>query len=208
MFVRHVRVLRAAEYLVDSLPRWLANLIGRGWDLLVWLFVRCRYLGAEKLSLHWLDVKEAVADSPPLPDSDASLVRGARSDEFLRWRFMSDRSHAYRFVSVSGESVTGSAGYWIVEDDGAVLHVRDCSPSLLASATVGRAWMLLFEEARRRGFSSVSFECLAPDKFVRTLKHNGMTTRSERPVFVAVRDDHVSKINSSDWYLTDADEDE
>ena len=208
MIVRHVRVLRAAEYLQDSLPRWIANLIGPGWDLLTWLYVRFRYLGAEKLSLHWLDAKEAVADSPSVSVSDASLVSGVRTDEFLRWRFMSNRKHTFQFVSVHSESIEGSAGYWIVESDSAVLHIRDCSPSLLTGGTVGRAWMLLFEEARRRGFSSVSFECLAPHEFVRTLKYNGMTARSERPVFVAVRDDRESIINSSRWYLTGADEDE
>jgi hypothetical protein len=208
MIVRYVRVLRAGEYLRNSLPNWIALLVGPSWDLLTSLTARLRFLGAGKLDLKWGDINEAAVETSSAIEDDMSLLCGDRSDEFLRWRFMSNGKRDFGFVSVSSSANDSNAGYWIVESASSVLHVRDCSPCLLIGANAGRAWMLFFEQARRRGFSSVSFECLAPHAFVHRLKRYGMRPRSERPVYGAVRDDYATLVNSSQLYFTGADEDE
>jgi hypothetical protein len=76
------------------------------------------------------------------------------------------------------------------------------------SGAAARAWHALFAEAGRRGLKSASFECMAPAEFLDTLSRIGMTPRTARPIFGALRDDLEAAAASAEWYLTDADEDE
>ena len=206
--VRYVRVLRTVDYLRKKIPNWMARVVGPAWDFLSFAFVRLRYIGTRKTRIMWRDISQAAVGTVADTVSVQRLLRGFRTSEFLLWRFAPFSKRKFDFISVSSESTDRSSGYFVVEADETVLHVRDCSPCLLDGRRAGRALMLLFEEARRRGFGSVSFECMAPNDFVRTLQMTGMWPRSERPVFGVLRDDFVSIANSAPWYLTAADEDE
>jgi len=208
IMARYVRVVRAAEYLTARLPRWLAVATGSIWDALTRLWQRLKSAKAGPLRLRWLDIGAASAgaavdDNPAVP-----LMRGARSDGFLRWRFDVGSGRAYAFVELLGGSRDESCGYWVVEELDGVLHVRDCPPHLLLDACAGRAWALLANEARRRGMRSISFECMAPPGLGRALHGIGMTVRSERPVYGTAREGSRAEHCVANLYLTAADEDE
>jgi hypothetical protein len=85
------------------------------------------------------------------------------------------------------------------------LHVRDSSMTLLSGPDAPRAWSRLAAEARARGSSTLSFECLGPDSFIANLLQAKLTARGGRPVFGAVRDERDA---TQPWFLTGADEDE
>jgi hypothetical protein len=203
MMTRYVRVVRATPYLRERMPDWAAALLGSLWDSLA----RLRFMaaGGPSLRLEWRSASETRPAGDLAFVAGRPLVRGARSAELLRWRFAERAGH--RFECVAAHSAGGALiGYWIVEATGGALEVWDCSPALLDSARASRAWYALFMEARRRGYRSVSFACLAPAELVRALERAGMAVRGERPVFCALRTEHPAAAVA--WYLTAADEDE
>jgi hypothetical protein len=199
---RYVRVVRTAPYLQERMPAWAAAPLGALWDLLA----RMRFgAGGSGSRLEWCGASNAQPAADLESVGGRPLVRGARSAEILRWRFAARGGHEFDYVTAyDGEELLG---YWIVEGDSrGALHVLDCSPRLLDGARATRAWGFLFAEARRRGFRSVSFSCLAPPELTRSLERAGMAVRGERPVFAALRPQHPAA--AAAWYLTAADEDE
>lgn len=203
---RYVRVLRSAEYLRSRMPAWAAAPVGALWD--TWARLRFAKRGrGNELALRWPDTDGTTTFEPQARSvAGRPLLQGLRTTAFLRWRFASSTERKFDFVGLYRSS--DSLGYWIVEPIDRVLHVRDCPVALLIGETAMSAWTLLFAEARKRAFRSVSFECLSTPDIVASLGRLGMRPRSERPVFGVVREDHVSRVATAEWYLTAADEDE
>lgn len=202
MMRRHVRVLRASSYLARSRPAWQARVIGPVADAALRAGLGLRAVAARAPQLVWRPV-EQMPDIPVCYRPDAAgMLLGIHCREFLLWRFAGGRPGQY--VHIAPEGV---GDYWIAEDQGDVLQLRDCTASLLAPE--GRAqWLALFRDAERRGYHSVSFECLAPAPLLQTLVGLGMQVRSERPVFWAAAAGMAGRIAASKWFLTSADEDE
>jgi hypothetical protein len=125
----------------------------------------------------------------------------------LRWRFANVRGQSFSVINVYARDGAG-AGYWVVRAVNAMLEVQDCDVALLTGPIARSAWNALFAEAKRRGFRSVSFECLAPSSFARLLRTVGMSPRADRPVFMALRAGAGFTVSADNVYLTAADEDE
>ena len=203
--VRFVRVLRTAEYLAERMPKWCAAMLGPIIDVAVTVYFSGT--GRRKPSLQWDDTVEAGSLKATEHAAAGPLLRGVRTPEFLDWRF--NRIPGRSFSSVKVRHPEGEyEGYWVVRSARPVLEVHDCAPSLLAGPNVKEAWIALFGDARKRGFRSVSFECLAPPTFVSVLRSAGMVARDERPVFAAQRDGSSFAVAADGLYLTAADEDE
>lgn len=203
MIARYVRVVRVAPYLRERIPAWAAALLGSLWDSLARL--RSMAAGGSSIRLEWRSASEAEPAGDLAFVALQPLMRGARSAELLRWRFAERAGHRFEYVAAHN-SAGALIGYWIVDAAGDALQVWDCSPALLDKERAARAWYALFADARRRGYRSVSFSCLAPAEFVRALERVGMAVRGERPVFGALRAEHPAA--AGEWYLTAADEDE
>ncbi len=203
--VRYVRVLRSAHYLARRWPKWLAALVGPLADSLLAL----RFAANRRsVSLVWQPIGEHAALNDVVAVAGRALLRGTRTAEFLKWRFATDRGASFDVVNAIARDTNASVGYWVVQAVDGVLTIRDCAAGSFASPLAQSAWSALFTEARRRGFRSVSFECLAPAEFVAVLQRVGMSRRSERPVFSALRAEHPLSISADSTYLTAADEDE
>jgi hypothetical protein len=196
---RYVKVLRPSVYLRRRFAGLIAAPLGVVADLLAGARFAIAAFRAPRLQ--WAPLSAA-----PLPEHDGhegipdGLLRGERNARFWQWRF-----------DTPGEPVeqvrTGDAGgsaAWIVQRRETILHVVDCCPRLLLSSAAA-AWRALFRDARRKGYSSVAFECLAPAGFRTVLASLGFAVRGDRPVFAAARNDGLL---AAEWYLTGADEDE
>lgn len=202
---RFVRVLRAAEYLVDRAPKSLAVVLGPLVDAAA--TARFGALRRTGMRLHWSDTVEAVALADVDQTPAGPLLRGVRTEEFLRWRFANVRGRVFSVVNVHARD-GAPAGYWVVRAVDGMLEVHDCAAALLASPGARNAWNALFAEARERGFRSVSFECLAPAGFISVLRAVGMLPRADRPVFMGLREGGALAVSVDNTLLTAADEDE
>jgi len=205
---RYVHVVRSRSYLAKKLPGWAAALAGSVVDLLVVFKENLSLADRKRLRLVWSDTVPFGGDALSDASSENDVIHGFRSSEFLVWRFQSDSRRQYGRLSVRQGEEAAELGYWITEAVDDVLHLRDCSLSLFDKGIAKAAWLGLFRQARSRGFKSVSFECLAPERLQATLKACGMQPRSERPVFGKVREATLGSPASLEWYLTAADEDE
>lgn len=205
MTQRRVRVLRVSGYLARRMPRLAARLLSPFADLAlrIRLELHAQSAGAPRLS--WGSVESLAASQVCSSEAPPGTVCGIRTPEFLSWRFRMAGVGATHHAVVA--TLAETAVYWVLEVQGKVLQVRDCSPNLLE--TMNRtAWLALFRDAARRGFHSVSFECLASARRLAVLESLGMTVRSERPVFWSgVRPDQ-SWQEAAEFFLTSADEDE
>jgi hypothetical protein len=202
---RYVRVLRSAQYLRARMPGWAAALAGSLWDRIAQL--RFRSTGDDRAAceLDWRGVDDASVGPDVATVGGQPLVRGARTPQILSWRFAARDGRSFECVAarVNGEQ----RGCWIVQKMDDVLHVADCAPALLAGAGTVSAWNALFAAARRRGFRSVSFECLAPPELIAALARVGFVPRTQRPAF-GVLGARSRAAETGAWYLTGADEDE
>ena len=201
---RYVRVLRASGYLGRVLPKTAARLLAPLADTGMHALVAAPAIASRSKPLQWLPLEympELTADDP---SSAAPLLRGVRTREFLAWRFSGEHGDRFWFVGAPDRARTL---YWVVEDQGEVLQIRDCAPQLM-ERSCRTHWRSLFREAQTRGYHSVSFECLAPDTLREVLTMVGMTVRSERPVFWATTPERADQFKGAMWYLTSADEDE
>jgi len=206
--VRYVRVVRSKRYLVKWLPRWAAAPVGAVLDRL--MLVR-RVFGTSdsgRFRLDWHDAVPPATESLSSAPVEGGILHGCRTDEFLAWRFANDAQRQYGRISVLIDEESEEIGYWVTEAVDEVLYLRDCSASLLEGPRCKAVWSQLFREARRGKFSSVSFECLAPESFRNTLEECGMQIRGDRPVFGIVCEATLSSPANFKWYLTAADEDE
>ena len=174
---RFVRVLRSRTYLEQLLPASVAAAVAVFVDVAIRL--RYAHLGFRP-ELRWQDMRDAVLPEAPASDS-ADLLHGARTVEFLRWRFADLGRHHFNFVTARRHSDGAAVGYWVVEALENSLYVRDCSIALLRRRDAVLAWTALCAEARRKGFRSLHFECLAPPALQRHLRALGMKTRGQRP---------------------------
>jgi len=204
---RYARVLRSASYLRARMPGWLAGLTGPVLDLAMRLWLDWRPGWRGGLSLRWTDMSDAEVGAPVTELGGRPLLQGLRTGELLRWRFESTDTRVFGFVAVRESSARDELGYWVVEPVGDVLQVRDCAVNLIAGGSAA-AWAVLCREAHRRGFRSISFECVAPDEVSHQLRKIGLRARNERPLFGICRDDYSAALEGAYWYLTSADEDE
>lgn len=201
---RHVRVLRASGYLSRRMPALAARMLAPFADLAlrIRLEFQARAVGAPELEWKPLDALAAGDIKFPAPSDGA--IAGVRTAEFLVWRFAvagaMSKHHIARAALPEGPA------YWILDDQGKVLQVRDCAAVLL-EPQCSPAWWALFRDAIRRGFHSVSFECLASDRQQQLLRSLGMTVRSERPVFWSGMPS-APQVDHAEFFLTSADEDE
>lgn len=201
---RHVLVVRASGYLRRFMPALLARGLAPLADGFLRLRMEWQAWTATAPSLKWGSIVDAAMDSAGSHPEGVALLLGARSREFLVWRFAGGLPGRFRLVVPAQQP---AAGYWVVEELEGVLQVLDCAPSLLHES--GRAaWLALFRDAARNGCSSVSFECLAPEALRANLAALGMRVRSERPVFLAAATGVAESLEKADWFLTSADEDE
>ncbi len=204
LMTRFVRVLRSRSYLEELLPAWVAASAAVFVDVAIRL--RYAHLGSWP-ALRWQHVRDATLTDAASSD-DSGLVRGARTAELLRWRFADHGRHHFHFVTARRRSDGAAIGYWVVEALENSLYVRDCSIDLLRRPGAVLAWTALCAEARRKGFRSLHFECLAPPALQKHLRALGMKSRSQRPVFAAISADIAERAASASWFLTAADEDE
>ena len=207
--VRYVRVLRHAPYLArQGIPRAAARLLGIVVDSGIRLVEALRQLGSARPELLPATFEDPVLEEILGRDGWKDAVHGARSGEFLRWRFAADEGHRYELLLSRERSASQFAGFWVLEQQGEVLCVCDCSPGLLIDKGISMHWRGLFDWARGRGATSVSFACLAPPGVVRALLDIGMTPRGSRPVFAAFPEAEPDSGKPGAWLLTSADEDE
>lgn len=204
LMTRFVRVLRSRTYLDERLPAIIAAPAA----VLIDLAIQLRYarLG-RKPELRWEGMRDAVPPDEQETDTPR-LLRGARTAQLLQWRFTDHGRHHYSFVTARDGSNSVPIGYWVVEELENCLYVRDCSTSLLVRPDAVLAWAALCTAARRKGFRSLHFECLAPPVLKKHLRSLGINPRSQRPVFGAIRADVAHRAESCEWFLTAADEDE
>jgi hypothetical protein len=200
---RHVRVLRASGYLGRRLPATVARLLAPFADFALRVRIELQAMLARAPRLEWGSVED-LGRCPAAFVPRGNSLCGARSAEFLAWRFSKTHSANAHF-SVLARLPAGDA-HWVVEDQGKVLQVRDCSSLLLDAASAG-AWRALFRDAARRGIHSVSFECLAAASQLDVLKSLGMVVRSDRPVFWSGFRPTQQAV-AAEFFLTSADEDE
>jgi hypothetical protein len=203
---RYVRVVRTADYLVERLPRLLASPLGALLDLANGAALR---LASRGVKLEW----SAFAGAWEASGDDeracrASLLYGARSEQFLRWRFTESRGRSYSLVRASAVDSGDRIGHWVIEIADRTLFVRDCAAATFDHPLAAAAWNALFAEAGRRKLRSVSFSCVVPPYFLRILRDLLMRPRGERPVFFAERAATAPVVAADAIYLTDADEDE
>jgi hypothetical protein len=203
---RYVKVLRAAEYLREKLPAVPATVLGGCYDFATRMRARAALKWAP-VRLDWRAIEDATLDASALdPACDRELLRGARTADFLRWRFGADLGRRCDLVTANDGGSGTVLGYWVVEQLDRVLHVRDCPRALLYGDRSRRAWAALFAAADERGCRSVSFECLTPEE-PPVLHALGMRARSARPVFGALAA-NAAELEQLPLYLTAADEDE
>lgn len=200
---RHVRVLRASGYLGRRFPAAVAAILAPFADVALRIRIELDAGVARAPRLEWVPVEDLggrFAASRP----DGNILCGTRSAQFLAWRF--SKAHAANPHCAVLAPVPGGEAHWVVEEQGRVLQVRDCSSLLLERANAG-AWTALFRDAVRRGFHSVSFECLAAARHLEVLKSLGMKVRSDRPVFWSGFRPTQQSV-AAEFFLTSADEDE
>jgi hypothetical protein len=200
---RHVRVLRPSGYLDRRMPAAVARILAPLADIGLRIRMEFDALVARAPRLEWVPVEDLGGRiAAPAPDGD--ILRGTRSAQFLAWRFSKVHATNPHFAVLA--PVPGGEAHWVVEEQGKVLQVRDCSSLLLERANAG-AWAALFRDAARRGYHSVSFECLAAARHLEVLKSLGMKVRSDRPVFWSGFRATQQSV-AADFFLTSADEDE
>jgi hypothetical protein len=199
-------MLHTAPYFGRRMPRAPASVLAAIVDYILRLKMRVEGASRSNLQLEWMFMEDARLDSgfasTPQPVTD--VTHGLRSPQFLRWRFAEVPGKKFEFVAVK-RSDGSPFGWWIVERRPGLLHVCDCSLSLMTAADAHRAWLQLAVAAERTGASTLSFECFAPRDYRETLQKAGMVARSSRPVFGEARDEAD---RGAAWFLTDADEDE
>ncbi len=200
---RHVCVLRASGYLGPRLPLAAARLLAPCADFALRIKFELGAWSAKAPRLEWLPVEDLRKKRVSSAGGEAG-TGGARSADFLAWRFSSAHSTNAHFAVVA--ALATDDAYWVVEEQGTVLQVRDCS-SLLLDPVHRSAWIALFRDAARRGFHSVSFECLATAGKLEVLRSLGMKVRGERPVFWSGFRS-TQPASSAEFFLTSADEDE
>jgi hypothetical protein len=205
--VRYACVLRTASYLSAKVPTPLATIAAPVADRFLSLRRRLRAGMGNGYRLRWGPLSEAALETnttelpaTELPASER-LARGARDATFLRWRFADRGSLRFEFVSVDARGQ--QLGWWVVCAVGVTLHVCDCSITLLTLPDAHRMWIQLAKQARSKGFSSLSFACLAPEALIATLLRADMVAREQRPVFAT-----SNATLPTSWFLTPADEDE
>jgi len=206
--VRYVRVLRSGGYLKARLPSAVAAGAGTLLDLFSGLRLMLTAGFRAGVELEWCNTRANGAMATAPPDSDTNFLCGARSEEFLRWRFGGNAERICECVNAYATKGRSFLGRWIVEADEAALCVRDCSVALLTGRHALSAWRALFRAARQAGYVSVSFECVGPHPVQSTLRRLQMLRRSRRPVYMAARPELESRISAAEIYLTAGDEDE
>ncbi|WP_079419646.1 GNAT family N-acetyltransferase [Thiomonas intermedia] len=205
--VRHVRVLRSANYLPTQIPHPIRRILGHAADWWRHALRRTRYAHDFRGYLaQWLDQPDARFDALWSAQNDPALLIGVRDRRYLAWRFEQKPWRKFRFLALSARS-EGLVAYAVCEVVGKVLHVRDllCHPDHPNSLDL--LFDRLFRDAYADGRTSVSFEFLGPVDMVEALQRLGMVARDARNVMCTMPEASAETLRQAQWYLTSADED-
>ncbi len=204
--VRHVRVLRHADYLARRMPRPLARVAGPALDRCVRLRDRLAHPDASRLRAVWRDHVDARMQALWERSTKPDGVVAIRDLAHLEWRF--DRSpHAgFRYLLLDDPRDGTLSAWFATRPDGATLHVHDYW-SVHGPALGTRQLAALLRAAYAAGHAAASVELCTAPTLLEPWKALGFVERSRRPVF-GCWSDPAGVTASTPLHLTAADEDE
>ena len=201
--VRHVLVLRTADYLARRVPAPIARLAGPVADALWRMGRAARGPRRAGLIAAWQERPDERFDDLWRRCAGVADVIGVRDASYLAWRladFPFGRNEFFTLVSARDGRLLAYAACQAV---GRSLQVNDfladpAEPDLLALL-----WRELSKAAYARGHASLSVEFCGDENIHRGLRGAGFRVRGERPFYVS----RSSPLAGERWYVTSADED-
>lgn len=205
----HVRVLRSADYLRQRLPRalgWLAGLAGSVADHVRRL--RMRQLARQnRFAGAWMDVPDRRFDDLWLRAKDRMGILGQRDRAFLHWRFVDCPLRKHRFFVLVDNASQALIGYAVCEQADNALHVHDFLVDPAQADAFIALWAQLADQAYGLGCASMVTEFYGSDQVHRALGQAGLTQRRQRSLCGMVSPSHQDLLDTTQWYMTSADED-
>lgn len=204
--VRHVRVLRHADYLARRMPRPLARAAGPVLDQCTRLRDAMAHPDASRLRATWRDHVDARMQALWERSTKPDGVVAVRDLAQLEWRF--DRSpHAgFRYLLLDDPHGGALSAWFATRPDGTTLHVHDYW-SVHGPALGTRQLAALLRAAYAAGHAAVSVELCTAPALLEPWRALGFVERSRRPVFGCWSDPALASA-STPLHLTAADEDE
>ncbi len=204
--VRHVRVLRHADYLARRVPQPFARAAGPMLDQCTRLRDAMTHPDATRLRATWRDHVDARMQGLWERSTKPDGVVGVRDLAHLEWRF--DRSpHAgFRYLLLDDARSGALSAWFATRPDGNTLHVHDYW-SVHGPALGTRQLAALLRAAYAAGHAAVSVELCTTPALLEPWRALGFVERGYRPVFGCWSDPALASA-CTPLHLTAADEDE
>lgn len=205
--VRYVRVLRHAHYLLQRMPGWLAQPMGRAADLAFAARDLVRRALGSRLKTHWADAADARMDALWAASSKGDGLVATRDSQHARWRFDTSPMAQTRYLLLTRAHEESLCAWFAIQVEAETLHVRDFWSMDGAGGMHNSCILALVEAARRAGHTALSVEIAADPAHVADWVKCGFVERGKRPVFG--RWSVASTAGTCmELFLTSADEDE
>lgn len=204
--VRHVRVLRHADYLARRMPRPLARIAGFLLDQGARLRDALAHADAARLRRTWRDHVDARMQALWERSTKPDGLVAVRDLAHLQWRFDAAPQPGFRYLLLDDAHSGALHAWFATRPDGATLHVHDYW-SVHGPALGTRPLAALLRAAYRAGHAAVSVELATTPALREPWQALGFVERSRRPVFGCWNDAAFDPA-STPLHLTAADEDE
>ncbi len=205
--VRHVRVLRHAQYLKQHMPGWLAQPMGLAVDWACAARDLMRRAFGSRLEAHWADAADTRMDALWAASRKGNGLVATRDFQHARWRFDASPMASTRYLLLTRGREASLCAWFAVQVEAETLHVRDFWSTNGVEGMDKSFIIALIGAARSAGYAALSVEIAADAAHVSGWTQCGFVERGKRPVFgrwSVARDTGTSV----ELFLTSADEDE
>lgn len=207
--VRYSKVLRHARFLEQrGIGGWLSKALGTVADLVTPLYFRPYKALRTSRRVSWESTVDARFDVLWQRARGFDGLIGTRDAQFLLWRFFSQPSHRYRVFVVSAQGSAEIIAYAICEAKGNSLHVRDFLVDPACTGGVRLLFHLVSNEARAKGYESLSLAFMGPARVREELIAAGLMPRETQPLYATFNTQDEARLRKLEWYTTNADEDQ
>ena len=206
---RYGKVLRSRHYLESRLPTWIAAVasVFVDWGLRLDDYLK-RLVSARNRDGAWTTEIDGRFDRLWARVDKDNLAMGARTAEFLRWRFIDKPGARHEVFVLARRDGKELDGYVVCNiDNRGVVTVED-----ILAADFDRTFYSLLSTfvraARKRGCTAITFEFLGLRRTEPTLKSLRFSPRSQRDIYCHKSNVVEQSANGGEWYFTAADEDQ
>lgn len=202
---RFVRVLQSRTYLERLLPPWIARPLAILLNALDSLMLRVMHATPKHVG-QWDNEFHEDFDQLWNTLNKRDLCVGKRDRSFLQWRFAQQPNRQYSTFCISRKEDGALRAYFVCEQIGSTMMVRDCL-WLGDAAELRAGLLLLITTIRQLGLSALEIEISVNDEIRRCLKQLHFSHRSSRSFHIIMSDALVAKATNLHWHITPADED-